>query len=379
MAIEGPLRELSLPDVLQLVHLSRKTGTLSVRTDGYPRPALLYFEDGAVVGARAPGEWSDLGRLLLLAGRLTMAQLDEAMASQRLFPGRRLGALLVETQGVAAADVTRQLEFQVQETMFELVRWTEGHFRFEEAPPFDPGPLRIRMATESLLLESLRRLDEWSELASGAPDTAVVPRLVESAGSAGGMLQLAPTEWEVLAAVDGERTLRAIARELGRAEFEVAKAIFSLASSGVVELGKRPRPGPAAPTRPSELAEEVRRVEEELDAGRLDAAERRLADFAEGYPERAEVDLLRGRLAGLRGHWGAAVEALKTAVRRDPLLASAYFHLGAASLRTGELDRAGEALATCVRLAGPDAKRGAAAARAASLLTQLRSVLEGSQ
>jgi hypothetical protein len=379
MAIEGPLRELSLPDVLQLVHLSRKTGTLSVRNDGYPRPALLYFEEGAIVGARAPGEWSDIGRLLMLAGRLTMAQLDEAIAAQRRSPGRRLGELLVETQGVAAADVIKQLEFQVQETMFELVRWTEGHFRFEEAPPFDPGRLRIRMATESLLLESLRRLDEWSELASGAPDTAVVPRLVESAGSVGDVLQLAPTEWEVLAAVDGERTLRAIARELGRAEFEVAKAIFSLASSGVVELGKRPRDGSAPATRTGGLAAEVREIEQELEAGRHEAAERRVAELAGRYPERAEVELLRGRLAGARGEWGAAVASLKSAVGRDPLLASAYFHLGAAWLRTGELDRAGDALATCARLAGPDAKRGAVAARAAALLTQLRSLLEGSQ
>jgi tetratricopeptide (TPR) repeat protein len=192
----------------------------------------------------------------------------------------------------------------------------------------------------------MRRVDEWSEMASGAPDTAVVPRLVESAGSGEGVLQLLPSEWEVLAAVDGERTLRAIARELGRAEFEVAKAVFSLTSAGVVELGKRARATPS---------------------GAHGAGGARLA----------EADVERGRAAAGRGEWGAAVVALESAVRRDPLLASAYFHLGVAALRVGNLERAEEALATCARLADPDAGRRAAAERAASLLGQLRSVLEG--
>lgn len=342
MAIEGPLRELSLPDVLQLVHLSRKTGTLSVTTEGFPRPALLHFENGAVVGARPPGDANNLGRLLLMAGRATVTQIEEALAAQRRDPGRRIGAVLVEEQGVAAAEVERQLHFQVQEAMFELVRWTEGHFRFEETPPFDPGPVRIRIATESLLLEAMRRVDEWSEMASGAPDTAVVPRLVESAGGGEGVLQLLPPEWEVLAAVDGERTLRAIARELGRAEFEVAKAIFSLTSAGVVEVGKRAR----VPSAPARLA---------------------------------EADVERGRAAAGRGEWAAAVEALESAVRRDPLLAGAYYQLGIAALRVGKLERAEEALATCARLADADGERRAAAARASSLIAQLRSVLEGGE
>ena len=34
MAIEGPLRELALTDVFQLLDLSRKTGTLSITPEG---------------------------------------------------------------------------------------------------------------------------------------------------------------------------------------------------------------------------------------------------------------------------------------------------------------------------------------------------------
>ena len=286
MAIEGPIRELAIPDLLQLIHLSRKTGTLTVASDAFARPGVVYFDRGIIVGATSPGESSDLGQLLLMAGKVTERQIREAVEVQRATPGKRLGEVLVERAGVPRAEVERQLRFQVEETVYELVRWTEGYFRFEENPPPPMGAITLRISTESLLMEALRRVDEWSMLASGAPDTALVPRLVE-VGTAAGVLNLQPGEWEVLAAIDGDRTLRAIARSLGRAEFEVAKSVFSLVSVGIVELRKRviPSASESQPgSAPRAAAPELARLEADLQAGRLEKVEQRLDELAEGYP-----------------------------------------------------------------------------------------------
>jgi Tfp pilus assembly protein PilF len=136
---------------------------------------------------------------------------------------------------------------------------------------------------------------------------------------------------------------------MGRAEFEVAKAVFSLASAGVVEVGKRAR---------------VRAVPERTAP--RPAPERR-----------GDADLARGRRAAEGGDWAGAVAALESAIHHDPLLAPAYFHLGEAALRTGDLDRAREAFETAARLDGAHGNRGNAAKRAASLLAELRRVLEG--
>ena len=52
MPIEGPLRELGLPDVFQLLDLSRKTGLLRVRSQLRDDEGIVYFDGGRVVQAR---------------------------------------------------------------------------------------------------------------------------------------------------------------------------------------------------------------------------------------------------------------------------------------------------------------------------------------
>jgi hypothetical protein len=71
-----------------------------------------------------------------------------------------------------------------------------------------------------------------------------------------------------------------------------------------------------------------------------------------------------------------ALEALAEAIRLDPLLPAAYYHLGLCAVRVGDLGRAEVALATCVRLPEVRDEHRARAARAVELLRALRAVVE---
>lgn len=375
MAIEGPLHELAISDVLQLLDLSRKTGVLTVHSDAPDQTAVLRFDRGAVTGASFPGHAARLGELLLLAGRATAAQVERALDEQRRAPGRRLGALLVEGEGVGRDEVLAQLRFQLQETIFELIRWEAGDFRFEEAPAEDAGPVSLRVPVEALLMEAARRLDEWARLASKIPHRDVVPRLVDEEGTEG-VLSLAPHEWEVLAQIDGERSLRVIARSIGRGEFEVAKSIFALVSSGVVEVGARREAAAPPPLPEIPRLDGVAEVERALGEGRAALAETLLEPLVRAHPERGELHVLRGRIAAARGEWDAARRALEQATRLDPLLPTAYFHLGVAALRAGEMERAEEAWGTCLRLAGAEPRHHRAAREGVGAIATLRRLLD---
>jgi hypothetical protein len=61
MAIEGPLRELGIHDVFQLLDLSRKTGTLTVTSLLRDNQGTVYFERGAVIYAQIRSNPHPLG------------------------------------------------------------------------------------------------------------------------------------------------------------------------------------------------------------------------------------------------------------------------------------------------------------------------------
>lgn len=377
MAIQGPLRELALPDIIQLLHLSRKTGVLTVMGgDAARRPGSIVFDEGDIVGARPAGEASPLGHLLVLAGEATVGQVEAALRLQRLQPDRRIGELLVDTQGIPVAQVQRQLRFQVEEAIFDLVRWDDGHFRFEESPPPEPGPISIRIRTDSLLMEAMRRADEWTELASGDPDATLVPALVEVPANPGAVLTLEPWEWQVLAAVDGERSLREIARELGQAEFEIAKAVYGLASGGVVELRTRTLASAASPIASVELLDGMRAIELALSAGMVDEALGTVNDLWSRHSTHAELAVLRARVLDRAGASKEALRMLDEAVQLDDSLAAAYFHKGLIAARTGDFARARQSLRRFMQLPGVDPEQVQTASRVAGLVEELGGILE---
>ncbi|HET7197810.1 MAG TPA: DUF4388 domain-containing protein, partial [Burkholderiales bacterium] len=179
MAIEGPLRELGIHDVFQLLDLSRKTGTLTVTSLLRDNQGTVYFERGAVIYAVIRSNPHPLGELLLRAGKISEGDLARARDAQtRSGDGRRLGEILVESGAVMRRELERQVRFQVEEVVFELMSWREGFFSFEEREVVNvPAEATIRISTESLLMEGARRIDEWSRIEGKIPHLGVVPSL----------------------------------------------------------------------------------------------------------------------------------------------------------------------------------------------------------
>jgi hypothetical protein len=363
MAIEGPLRELALSDVFQLLDLSRKTGTLTVSNESRHLPAVVRFDRGGVIGAQLGDTVDRLGHLLLRAGKVTERHVEAARLIQARVPGKQLGAILVEEGVVSPQDVARQLRFQIQEAVFELMQWKDGYFRFEEGLPPQPGPVSVRVPTESLLMEAARRIDEWSTIESKIPDVGVVPALVHEPGD-DAVLDLHPSEWEVLAEIDGTRSLKEISGALGRGDFEVAKIVWGLVSTGVVEILEERRIAPPSPAWERPIRETLDEAERLLADGQPDAARRLLDDLTRTNPDRPELWALLARAQRRVARWGEALVTLGRAAALDPLSAAVHYHLGFAAAHTGDLRRARDAWTTYLRLEDGDATRRARAERA---------------
>src|SRR6185312_3867317 len=83
MAIEGPLRELGIHDVFQLLDLSRKTGMLRVTSDVREDEGVVAFDNGRVVQAAIRSKAMPTELALLQAGRITEADIERAKARQQ--------------------------------------------------------------------------------------------------------------------------------------------------------------------------------------------------------------------------------------------------------------------------------------------------------
>jgi hypothetical protein len=239
MAIEGPLRELGIHDVFQLLDLSRKTGLLRVVSELREDEGVVSFDGGRVIHATIRSKTVPTEILLLQSGRVSESDLAAARARRAgAEPATDLAHALVEIGAITQKELERQLRLQIESVVFELMSWSEGFFSFEErARETMPGDTRITVSTESLLMEGARRIDEWSRIADVVPGLDVVPDLAPvDMDRDGAMLDLQPHEWQVLTMIDGSRNLRGIAAALGRDEFEIAKIAYGLATTGVIVL-----------------------------------------------------------------------------------------------------------------------------------------------
>lgn len=368
MAIEGPLAELSIQDVLQLLELAHKTGVLTVRSERLNDEAIVHLSRGAIVFAVRRRSTRRLGQLLIRAGKLTQRELDRALELQRSDPTRRLAEILLEMGSVGEEELERQLRFQMEETIYEVMPWDEGYFKFEERGDIGEQRLLARIRVESLLMEGARRIDEWTRLETKVPSPEAVPVLAASADREMTPLELRSDEWEVLAEIDGERDVRQLAADLGRSAFDVAKIVYGLVSTGVLEVMERITRIPEL-----ELKNAVDEVEALLIGGRAEEAQKLAAQLETSYPERADLAVLSGRALVAQNRMRAATESFSRAVGLDPMSMDAHYLLGFAAIRTGELERATRAWETFLRLAPNGEPRQLAAQALASLraLTQI--------
>ncbi|HYL06481.1 MAG TPA: DUF4388 domain-containing protein [Thermoanaerobaculia bacterium] len=167
MAISGSLKDVSVADVMQFVHLGRRTGTLLL-TRGAQR-AMIGFHGGRLVSAQAP-HTPKLGDLLVTSGLLDRANLDLAVQTQLIEPERRsLGQVLVGSGAIDAEGLRQVIAQQIEQAVSEVMVWDAGSFEFaiDDLRPIDDIALYpsdvlpdADLNTQMVLLEAARIFDE---------------------------------------------------------------------------------------------------------------------------------------------------------------------------------------------------------------------------
>jgi tetratricopeptide (TPR) repeat protein len=282
MAIKGSLKEASLPDVLQLLSMGKKTGCLGLSFhDSF---GSIYFDNGRICHA---------------------------------------------------AIVNRPLD--TENAVYTLFTWTSGTFNFEANVEPEEGAERVSVDPQSLLLEGARRVDEWSLIEKKLPSFDVVFSLDRSKL----MLNrdpLSPEQEALLPLIDGHRDVNGLIRDSGLGEFEVGKALYGLLNANFLLPVGRKRTTPTLPRNASPL--ERRELASALyRAGMHDEA---LREFRALVEEAADpvASFHVGLIALRQKEYSTAVNSFMTAAPHAPSKTALLHNLALAYDGLGQLEKA---------------------------------------
>lgn len=179
MAFQGSLKELPLPDIIQLVSVSGKTGKFTLTRE------------------------SDRGFIFLKNGQMVHASVGDLVG---------------------------------EEAVYALAIWNSGEFQFN--PGDEPERQTITKSNTNMLMEAARRLDEWRVLSKKIPSVDHVPELL-ARENRHEQVTLNPHEWLVITKVNGDRSITEIGRALNMSSFDVSKILYGMVTGELVQLKKK--------------------------------------------------------------------------------------------------------------------------------------------
>ncbi len=227
--LQGRLGNFMITDLLQMIQLSGKSGTLTLHQGWNSRS--IIFEQGRITyvasGSKLPGQFD----LLVRTGRLTRQQVE-------LFRQRRPGKSeeemideLIKRKLIERSAIERCNEQLLESAIYTLFLWRNCAFTFIANQIDKRNGVAVSVDGNHLIIEGTRRLDEWIEISPVVPSVFMIfrkrPHLVDKPVPE----HLVP----VFNAANGTRDVTAIARTVGISQFDAARALFELANEKYVE------------------------------------------------------------------------------------------------------------------------------------------------
>lgn len=231
MALRGNLRDFTITQLLNLINLARKTGTLVV--DGPSEQAYISFREGKLAYARVGQDDGSLAAVLHKANKLTVNQYRAIVERAGKINDKELGLLLINAGYLTQQDILANLQSHFTEAIRRLFTWVEGLFRFENEmlPPEDR--INVRLDLENIIIEGSRQLREWEQLQDEIPSLDMALKFTDRPLK---NVNLSVEEWRVVSFINPKNTMKQIAHTNKMNELEVRRIVYGLLQAGLVEI-----------------------------------------------------------------------------------------------------------------------------------------------
>src|SRR5580698_2940689 len=208
--------------------MTKKTGGLHLRRSG--AHGVVWLGDGSITGGASDLSRLALGRRLAGSGHVTDDALTAAVHEVSRSTDLGLARALRDANAIEEGELHTLVFEHIIDTVFDLMRWTEGVFEFviDEPNIDDVGVVR---EVDEVVTEARQRLDNWASIDERVSSSDTVLSLSLSPDKDP---ELEREEWALLALVNGQRTIADLVALCGRGEYAVVVALAALVGKGLV-------------------------------------------------------------------------------------------------------------------------------------------------
>ncbi|MFA4986665.1 MAG: PQQ-binding-like beta-propeller repeat protein [Candidatus Brocadiia bacterium] len=237
MGFKGDLNTFNLANIFQTLAMSRQTGTLAIFNSKEACEGYIYFEQGLIKQAATSGSRKTLfGELLLRKGIIAQSDLEKALAYQRTTQ-ERLGDILQKMGTIKREQIEDTLRFQQEEMLYEMFSWDNALFEFTDDQRLDGvfdeeiRAYNVSFNTNSVLMEAMRRLDEWGRIRNYIPTENEVPILLVHPAAL-----TDPVEVELGPLINGVNSIKKICTVATTGKFATSQVLAEMIKNGAIRL-----------------------------------------------------------------------------------------------------------------------------------------------
>lgn len=260
MPLKGTLSVFSTTQILHLINLAKKTGTLRIY-EGIPsgnmltlgdgqtripelRPgeqrAEVHFKEGKLLYAAMKDRSGDLASVLQKAGKLNDDQARLIRERGRNHSDKALALMLINANYVTKQNIVQSIQKHTVDIVFDLMTWDKEPFEFDENAPPPTDRIVVPINLENVIIAGSLRIHDQKRLEEELPNLDFALKFPDVSGDKFKDIQLSAAEWRVVGFVNPKNSIRQIGKACNMTDTEIRRVVHALLQAGLVELVKPP-------------------------------------------------------------------------------------------------------------------------------------------
>ncbi|HLU49402.1 MAG TPA: DUF4388 domain-containing protein, partial [Planctomycetota bacterium] len=237
MSFQGEISSMALGDVVQNLVANRKTGILHIEA-----PELvceIWFEDGVIV-SYTDRRGIDIAPWLVEKGIVAPQSMEEALKRLKRSRRRSLGETLARARILPLDDYKARYANLIHDALCEAFTLPDGKFDFHDMAideaRADPEMRRlgIRFAAQSVVMEAVRRADDWTRIRRYLPPESEIWQAAPGALERLGDDEANELTVHAIESLDGTSTLRQVIARLPCSRFEAVRTLADLVARKLI-------------------------------------------------------------------------------------------------------------------------------------------------